>query len=319
VIEQQGGDVRYLQFSLFRQFPALIHGIFTRLGGYSEAPYHSLNVSFKSDNPDHVLRNRLLALKTLGIQHYPCATVWQIHSIDVTTLGPEPWEDWLPDWPYRTYHVKQDGMSLQWTGKPRRKADAIITRQCGVTLALSFADCVPILFYDPARSVIGIAHAGWRGTARGMMLAMVDVLRKQFGCRLEDLYVGIAPSIGPCCYEVTEHVQQIFQGQAGIHIHVPQAGPIAATDSIEWVPPQYKEMVRESAVFSLKSLPDRESLRLDLWRTNHHQLLMAGLRPEHIESSEICTSCHTDLFFSHRAEHGQTGRFPVLLALKDTK
>ncbi|HEV2662867.1 MAG TPA: laccase domain-containing protein, partial [Ktedonobacteraceae bacterium] len=78
---------------------------------------------------------------------------------------------------------------------------------------------------------------------------------------------------------------------------------------------RYRDLVHEAAVFSTLSLPDRASLRLNLQATNRNQLLMAGLLPEHIETMEICTSCHNDLFFSHRAEQGRTGRFPVLIAL----
>ncbi len=78
---------------------------------------------------------------------------------------------------------------------------------------------------------------------------------------------------------------------------------------------RYRKLVRESAVFSTRQLPDRTSLRLDIRETNRNQLLMAGLLPEHIEMSGICTGCRTDLFFSHRVEQGKTGRFPVILAL----
>ncbi len=317
MIEQQRREVRYLQFSHFRQFPELIHGVFTRLGGYSDPPYSSLNVSFKSDNADNVIRNRLLALQSLDIPGYHCATVWQIHSIDVAVLGTEIWDDWREDWPYRSYYLEQEGIYLQWTGKPRRKADAIITQKGGVALALSFADCVPILLYDPVQRVLGIAHAGWRGAARGIAVATIEAMAEKFGSQPQDIHAGIGPSIGPCCYEVTEHVRQIFQGHAGVRIIVPAAGPVPATDTTEWVPPQYHNLVRESMVFSTKHLPDRSSLRLNLWETNRNQLLMAGLLPAHIESPRICTSCNTDLFFSHRGEHGMTGRFPVILALRD--
>ena len=309
MIEQRQGDVCYLQFNQLSQFPELTHGVFTRLGGYSQAPYHSLNAALSGgDSFDNVVRNRLLTLQTMHLHTYPCATLWQVHGADVATLGTEKiWDDWRSDWPYRSYFVEQQ--EIIWTFKPRRKADALITKRSGVALVLSFGDCPPILLYDPVQAVLGMAHAGWRGTARGIAAATVDAMREQFGCLPCDIYAGIGPSIGPCCYEVSEHVRQIFQGQA----HFDE---MPTTE-------KYRNLVGESAVFSVQERADagigevspRTALRLDLWQTNCNQLLMAGLLAEHIELPEICTACHTDIFFSHRREHGKTGRFPAILAL----
>lgn len=309
MIEQRQGDVCYLQFNQLSQFPELTHGVFTRLGGYSQAPYHSLNAALSGgDSFDNVVRNRLLTLQTMHLHTYPCATLWQVHGADVATLGTEEiWDDWCSDWPYRSYFVEQQ--EIIWTFKPRRKADALITKRRDVALVLSFGDCPPILLYDPVQAVLGMAHAGWRGTARGIAAATVDAMREQFGCLPRDIYAGIGPSIGPCCYEVSEHVRQIFQGQA----HFDE---MPTTE-------KYRNLVGESAVFSVQERADagigevspRTALRLDLWQTNRNQLLMAGLLAEHIELPEICTACHTDIFFSHRREHGKTGRFPAILAL----
>lgn len=304
MIEQQWDNARYLQFSQYLQFPEITHGVFTRYGGYSTTPYTGLNASFSTgDSFEHVVRNRFLVLRSLGIERYPCATLWQVHGADVAVLDTESaiWDDWRTDWPHRSYQL--DEQELIWTIKPRRKADAVITRQTGVTLALSFADCTPILFYDPVQRVIGLAHGGWRGTARGIVLATVDAMREQYGCEPRNIYAGVAPSIGDCCYEVSEHVYQLYMGELQFD-DVPTA-------------PQYRKSVRESAVFSTKKLPGRTSLRLDIRETNRNQLLMAGLLPDHIEMPGICTGCRTDLFFSHRMEQGKTGRFPVVLAMHE--
>lgn len=331
MIEQRQGDVCYLQFNLLSQFPELTHGVFTRLGGHSQPPFHSLNAALSGgDNFDNVIGNRLLVLQTLNLHTYPCATLWQVHGADVATLqSDDSWDDWRTDWPHRSYTVEQQ--EIIWTFKPRRKADAIITKRTDIVLALSFGDCPPILLYDPVQSVLGIAHAGWRGTARGVALATIEAMREQFDCLPRNIYACIGPSIGPCCYEVSEHVRQLFLG----HAHFDEM-PTAQ---------KYRNLVAESAVFSIGTrfsasetqciapgtrsivaarsiveksdteAPSRPSLRLDLWQTNRNQLLMAGLLPEHIELPEVCTACHTDLFFSHRAEHGKTGRFPAILAL----
>jgi polyphenol oxidase len=301
LIELQHGNARYVQFNHFLQFPDLIHASFTRLGGYSKTPYQGLNVSYSNgDDFDNVIRNRLLALRALQIQTYPCATLWMVHGADVATLSVESWDDWRTDWPHRSYHIDQH--ELIWTTKPRRKADALITRHCGVALAMSSADCVPLMFYDPVERVLGLAHAGWRGTARGIAAITVDAMVEQFGSRPNDIRVGIGPSIGPCCYEVSEEVRCYFMGQ--------QEFDTNPTDA------RYRKLIRESAVFPIKHIQGRDSLRLDLWETNRNQLLMAGVLPRHIELSEICTSCRKEHFFSHRGEYGKAGRFPSILALR---
>jgi polyphenol oxidase len=300
LIEQQHGNAHYMQFSHFLRFPDLIHASFTRSGGYSKTPYRGLNVSYSNgDDFDNVIRNRLLALKALQIQTYPCATVWMVHGAQVATLGVEPWDDWRSDWPHRSYHIDQH--ELVWTVKPRRKADAMITRHCGVALAMSSADCVPLMFYDPVERVLGLAHAGWRGTARGIAAVTVAAMEEQFGSSPKNIRVGIGPSIGPCCYEVSREVPCYFMGQRAF-----DPDPIDV---------RYRKLIRESAVFTAKRVQGRDSLRLDLWETNRNQLLMAGVLSKHIESSEICTSCKKEHFFSHRGEHGKAGRFPSILAL----
>ncbi len=297
MIEQQWGEVCYLQFSHYRQFPGLIHGIFTRQGGYSPAPYSSLNTStppFKQgDSIDNVIRNRTLALQVLDLAHYPCVTLWQIHGADIAIFDTQA--EWRTDWASHSYYERT------WTPRSIHKADALITKERGAAIALSFADCVPILLYDPVEQVISQAHGGWRGTARGIVAAAIDAMSEHFGCLPRNIYAGIGPAIGSCCYEVSEAVQQLFLGQLQFE----------TMPTLE----QYRSLVNEAAVFSTLSLPGRTSLRLDLQATNRNQLLMAGLLPDHIEVMEICTCCNSDRFFSHRGEQARTGRFPVLMAL----
>jgi polyphenol oxidase len=308
LIERHSGELCYMQFDQYQPFPELVHGIFTRQGGYSQPPYHSLNVSLSSggERYEDAVRNRFLALHILDIAEFPCATMWMILSALVMTLDGEVWPDWSDDWAHRVYTLDDlgypQGTRLQWTFKPRTRADALITRKRGVALTMSTADCVPLLFYDPITEAIGVAHAGWRGTARGIAAAAIAAMSEQFGSRPADILVGAGPSIGPCCYEVSEEVKQIFLGQR----------------DFEELPTEerYRELVAESAAFEVIHLPEKASLRLDLWETNRKQLLLAGVVPEHIELPDICTSCATERFFSHRAEQGRTGRFPAILALR---
>ncbi len=300
MISQQYGPQRYLQFHHLAQFPELVHGIFTRHGGHSQSPYQSLNTSAslraeQHDNVNNVVRNRSLTLQALNLPEQPCISLWQIHSANVITY--HSCDEWRTDWAYPTAYERP------WTPASIHKADALITQQSGITIALSFADCVPILLYDPVERVIAIAHGGWRGTARGMSIAVVEAMCDQFGCQSSNIRAGIGPAIGVCCYEVSEDVCDLFLGRS----------------TFDDMPtfPRYRDMVRSSATFTTLEANGQSSLYLDLWETNRRQLSLAGLLPEHIALSDICTRCHVEDFFSHRGENGRTGRFPVIMALKD--
>jgi polyphenol oxidase len=297
LIEQRQGELTYLQFSQFLPYTELVHGTFTRQGGYSEEEFSSLNTSAMSGKDKYVTvaRNRELVTQTLGIAPQRAVTLWQVHGVNVRVFDER--DEWRTDWDNRSYWEQA------WTPASIRKGDALITKVRGTALALSFADCTPLIFYDPLQGAIGLAHGGWRGTARGIAAATVEAMQEQFGSKLMDLFAGIGPTIGPCCYEVGETLQELFLGKREFED--------------EPTPRQYRKLVRESAVFSTKQLDGRESLRLNLQETQRNQLLMAGLSPEHIESSNICTSCQRERFFSHRGEAGRTGRFPVIIMLKE--
>jgi len=157
------------------------------------------------------------------------------------------------------------------------ECDGMITDRPGAALGIRTADCVPLFFVDRARRVIGAAHAGWRGAALGMAARMVDALRERFSSRNEDLLAVIGPAIGPCCYEVDAPV-------------------VAALSS-----------GREAGCFIIPCL-EKDRWMLDLALANRLQLLERGLREENILSAGFCTACRQDLFFSHRAGRGCTGR-----------
>jgi hypothetical protein len=162
-------------------------------------------------------------------------------------------------------------------------ADAMITDRAGVTLSMRFADCVPLLFCDRRQGVIAMAHAGWRGTVGGIGRRVVETMVRSYGCRPQDIQAGIGPSIGPAAYQVGEEVVDAVRAHFGDN------------DDLVW---------RD---------PTDGTAYLDLWAANRCDLLRAGV--EQIEVAEICTAHHTDEFFSHRAEKGQTGRFGALMTL----
>lgn len=255
---QAQDGLRYFSFESLSA--TTTHGVFSRRGGVSPAPWSSLNVgSMVGDDAARVRENRA---RTLAVFDRPEASIfdaWLVHSAEVLCAdAPRPLAD-LP-----------------------AQADVVLTDRPEVTLFLRFADCVPILLHDPVKAVVGIAHAGWLGTIRGVARAAVAELKRRYGCRPEDILAGIGPSIGPDHYQVgTDVVSQVQQAFG-----------------------------RESEAV-LQSRDSKEYL--DLWLGNMLQLQAMGVTQ--IETAGICTACNLDDWYSHRAEHGKTGRFGALLAL----
>lgn len=257
--QAEGGPV-YYQFEQWAGSRALQHGIFTRLGGVSQPPWDSLNVGGTvGDQPMAVRANHQRMLAALGIDDRPVCTVWQVHSADtIVVRAPVNHRRWLA------------------------RADGMVTDRPGLPLTMRFADCTPILLYDPVRHVAGLAHAGWRGTALGAAVSAVRAMSAAFGTRPQDIQAGIGPSIGPERYQVGEEVVRAIEQAFG------------ATDGL----------IRRA---------DDGSAYLDLWAANRLALERAGVGQ--IEVAGLCTATRTDEFFSHRAEQGRTGRFGVVLAL----
>ena len=163
-----------------------------------------------------------------------------------------------------------------------QKADIMLTDNPQVTLFMRFADCTPILLYDQEKQVLGLVHSGWLGTVRGAASAAVGAMQERYGSNPADILAAVGPSIGPDHYEIGEDV-------------------IA----------QVKDAFGEDADPLL--VAHGNSIHFDLWKANQILLQNAGVKQ--IETTDICTACHTDDWFSHRAEKGKTGRFGALLAM----
>ena len=239
----------------------LRHGIFTRRGGVSRAPWHSLNLGASNgDEPAAVKENHARVYRALDVNGERAASSWLAHGVDTLVV---------------TAETRQSAKL--------RKADAIITDQPETPLVMRYADCVPLLYYDRTRRVIGLGHAGWRGTLKGMASNVISMMRKTFGCRAQDIDVVIGPAISRRNYRVGEEVasqaKAYFGDGAGVVWRDPADG----------------------------------SAYLDLWRANRLDLERSGVA--RIETLEICTYENTEDFYSHRAEKGATGRFGVVMSL----
>jgi len=163
------------------------------------------------------------------------------------------------------------------------RADALATDRPALPLAISTADCLPIVLYDARAGRLAAVHAGWRGTVQGVTRAAIDALLEA-GSAADDLMAAVGPSIGPCCYEVDEPVIERLQA--------------AFPDRWEaWVTPK-----------------GPGKWMLDLWRANQDQMTGAGIRADRVDNLRLCTGCRPDLLFSYRRERG-AGRLVTVAAL----
>lgn len=181
--------------------------------------------------------------------------------------------------PWQVHSAAVDVVGPEHRGTVRPETDALVTDAPEVPLLMRFGDCAPVLLCDPGKHVTAMAHAGWRGVVAGVVEACLRVMTGQMGCRAQDIQAGIGPTIGPCCYEVGADV-------AG---RIAEACPAGAA------------VVRRVNGRVYADLPGAVEA----------QLRARGVG--RIEQAGLCTSCHVDEFFSHRAEEGETGRFGVVI------
>jgi len=168
------------------------------------------------------------------------------------------------------------------------KADGIITDTPGLPLTQRYADCTPLIVYDPRRHAAGLGHAGWRGTVAGMAAALVQAMTASFGSDPGELVAVVGPAIGPCCYEVGPEVVDAARAA------------FPATDTLLTKPANGANGAAQP--------------HFDLWAANRWQLQQAGVGQ--IEVAGICTRCQRGTFFSHRGDGPVTGRFGAVVMLR---
>lgn len=251
------GKVHYLTPSLLDRAGVSVQGFTTRHEGLSRPPYNSLNLGLNTDDlPTRVEGNRSLLARAVGSQLEQLVTVSQTHSSDILVI---------------------DSPNPDFTHFQKIESDGIVTNQRGVLLGIGVADCYPILLLDPVNKAVAALHAGWKGTAAGIVRKGVAALTDFFGSRPADILAAIGPGIGPCCYEVDEPVRRAFTFHGN-----------------GWEP------------FTESVAPDR--WRLNLAEANRLQLLQAGVAPGNVTMPTHCVCCTPELFFSYRRDNGETGR-----------
>ena len=282
-------SLRILQIDRLKRIPWLIHGFSTRIGGFSAAyGGHALNLGFtKHDSRQAVERNRGAVLKKLGVTTRsvvsPFITLRQIHSDLI--------------------HCPSDVPQSPLSG------DGLITRTPGILLAVLTADCLPIILVDPRQRAVGVFHAGWRGTVKRIVEKGVGEMRRWFGTEARDIRAAIGPGIHSCCYQVGPEVREQFESQFAyakeLFHEVKESDPIRE---------KYPLLFLTARAPGHSELPKK--IFLDLVEANRRQLLAAGVLAKNISASSLCTSCRTDLLFSHRAEKGVTGRMMAVVGIR---
>jgi len=250
--------ISYYTFSTLDDYN-IVHGVFMRYGGISPTPWASLNMATSvGDSKESIIENRRRITNCMSLKEDSIYDVWQVHSNRVV---------------FADYPRKPD--------QPHEKADAIITNSPGVTIMMLFADCVPIMMYDPKNNVAAITHAGWQGTVNHIVGKTVISMREKYACSPEDIVACIGPSICVDHYEIGKEVA---------------------------------EEVERSFVKTQQILIEKEEKTyMDLQNANRIVLQNNGVK--RIQNSNICTACNISDWYSHRAENGQTGRFAAIITV----
>ncbi|KAB3538574.1 peptidoglycan editing factor PgeF [Alkaliphilus pronyensis] len=260
-------NVKYLSFDAFEKLGFIKHGFSTRVGGVSTETYHSMNLGRKTaDDPLNVIENTKRFCEATGININRVVTTDQVHEDSIRIV---------------TDADIKDRFSLI---SDIKKIDGLITKQAGIPLMSFYADCVPLFFVDTKEKVVGLAHAGWRGTVLKIGKKTIAKMIETYNTKPENVIVIIGPSIGKCCYEVSHEVIERFN--------------INFTDTSNFVVSK-----------------DKGKYMLDLWMANRLALKEIGVLNRNIITSNICTGCNLQLFYSHRKEGKYTGRMASIIEL----
>lgn len=186
MIEKKENGLHYFEFPHFAEHPGVVHGLFTRKGGFSEGPYQGLNMGVGTGDLDHgVDRNKEAVLDHMNASRL--VSPKQVHGTEVLC-----WDS----------GTGIDGNT---------KADAVITDEKGVLLLIKTADCQAVLLLDPVRGVVANIHSGWRGSVANIIGKTMDVMVDKYGSDPADVLAGVGPSLGPCCAEFVNYEGEIPQ------------------------------------------------------------------------------------------------------------
>lgn len=267
IIERNNQGVTYLVSEGIETAGGVAHGFSTRIGGVSEGVWSGLNLGVsRGDDPDHVRENYRRFFFATGAREGLLAMGNQVHGDTVRVVTSA---DWKAD-PY---------------GKVTYECDGLMTATPGVALMVFTADCIPVLLYDPVRRAVAAVHAGWRGTASGVVTRAVERMEEVYGCDPANILAAIGPGIGPDCFETHEDVPNAMMAELG------------------------------TPVLKHIQIKDNGKFSVDLKSINAMRLEHAGVKPEHIGLCRECTACRTDRYWSHRKMGSERGSMAALIQI----
>ncbi len=267
-VEHEKNGVVYLTFPKLDN-AGVVHGFSTRMGGVSNGEFSTMNFSFlRGDAKENVMENYRRFSNALGFNYKDLVLSAQIHETKIRKI---------------TEKDKGDGILRDTVPG----IDALVTNVPGIPMYTSYADCVPLIFYDPVKKVAAMAHSGWRGTVAKIGKKTVEYMCAEYGSDPSNIIAAIGPSICRSCYEVSEDVAMAI-----------------------------RHVFSEEIANELMDEKGGGKYQLDLWKTNEQILLEAGILRENIDITDLCTCCNSDKLFSHRASHGRRGNLGCFIYLK---
>ena len=251
-------DIRLLQSDIFPD--SLVHAFSTRIGGNTPEPLESFSMSAVGQDEflNAIENNKKKLCNALDLSYSNLLIPSQSHTDNIAV-------------------IKEQGyVNLSDT-------DGIITNLLNTPVMLLFADCTPIILYSDKNKILGVIHAGWRGTAKLIAAKAVKIFKNEFSVSPEEIKAVIGPAIGQCCYPVSIEVAE-----------------------------QLNRTIKET--YDNIFLEEKNKTYVDLKKLNAQQLWEAGVRE--IDTTEHCTSCMNKIFYSYRADNGRTGRHCAIAAIK---
>lgn len=302
-----GSRMLLLKYPLLERTGLVKHCFTTRCGGVSEGVFSSMNLSFtRGDDRKAVETNFRRLAGALDVDYEKFVFTDQTHTVNVRKVTAEDAGGGL---------TRERGYT---------DVDGLITDVPGIVLSTFYADCVPLYFVDPVHRAIGMSHSGWRGTVARMGEVTLRAMEREYGTKPGDVICAIGPSICQDCYEISEDVAEAFREAFPGHEEEilqkksPQRAENAENGRNERQGERGQQDEREQRVegrMQEKNAESGQKYQLDLWKANEIVLLRAGVLPEHLAVTDICTCCNPKILFSHRASHGKRGNLGGFLCL----
>ena len=278
------GNVPYLKINKFNKYKEITAVFSTRLGGVSTGQFTSMNFcTTLGDSKENVKTNFDIFAKTCNLKNIVLSK--QTHTTNVMTVTVDDINKGL------TKQMDYDNV------------DGLITNIPNITLSTFYADCVPLYFYDPVHRVIGLSHAGWRGTVNNIAKETINKMNNEFDSSPYDIVCAIGPSICVNCYEVSKDVADEFI----------KAFNINEIESYETITDKTKIPPDTNNILYKKGKDDK--YMLNLWAANYQNMLNSKIKAENISLPDICTCENKEILFSHRGLAGKRGNLGAFLMI----